>query len=447
MDLLHRFQEFLRSQNLLSGESSCLLAVSGGLDSMVLCELFLQTQLEFGIAHANFQLRGAESDQDETFVQSWALRHRIKFFSQGFETEVFAAEEGLSIQMAARKLRYDWLEQIRATYGFEKIATGHHLNDSVETAVHHLIRGTGLTGLTGIPQQNGAVIRPLLFASRAEILAFAQENNLTWREDSSNAQLDYTRNAIRQQVLPPMAALNPAFLAGAAKTIARLRAADANLNFLLGQLWSKPDANGERRLDKALLEQLPAPADALFDLLQPLGFTAEQARQVVDSWDQPGTEWLGADANRLVMDRDHLLLATRNNTEVSHEVQVGPDDLLVRLPDGSALFLMPASETTGRPDDNWESVLVPAPELQFPLLLRHWKPGDVFQPYGLNGKSQKIQDFFTNHKLSRLEKEKVWILEDQTKRIIWVLGMRLDERFKPSPDGIKLLKFTWVRSI
>ncbi len=444
MDLLQRFQEFLPSKQLLFEGERSLIAVSGGLDSMVLADLFRQSKLPFGIAHCNFQLRGLESDHEEKFVREWAERWDIPFFVKHFETQKYAGQQGLSIQMAARALRYTWFEQVRETENFDRIATGHHLNDSVETMLLNLIRGTGLTGLRGIPVQNKRIIRPLLFATRDEILAYANQQNLAWREDSSNASDDYTRNAIRLNIIPQIQKLNPFFISGATKTMEHLEAADTNLNFLLRKLLGTADRNGVYQANKAELAKMPALSDALFDLFQPFGFSADQAQQMVACWNQSGVDWESDSGYRLLMDREVLILT--NELKTDSQIHIAADDVMVRLPDGSSVFLTQATPDVSVPE-NWDTVVINQARLQFPLHLRHWQPGDIFQPIGMEGRHQKLQDFFTNQKLSRLEKEQVWILENRDKKIIWVLGMRLDEQFKPGKDQNNLLKMTWVKAL
>lgn len=442
MNLLHEFESFSDAHNLLPEGGRALLAVSGGVDSVVLTHLLGQRKQAFGIVHCNFRLRGEESDGDEAFVRELAKNWDVPFFVQHFDTRKYAVENGLSIQMAARELRYRWFEVVREAHGFDCIATGHNLNDSVETALLHLVRGTGLTGLGGIPVRNGHIVRPLLFATRAAILAYAQAQRLAWREDSSNADENYTRNALRHRVLPHLEALNPAFWENMSETLRRLRAADANLQYLLKNLLGSPDDTGVFRLDKTRLEALPALSDALFDILQPLGFTGDQVQQIASGWKKTGQAWHTPSGYRLVMDRDVLLLTNRETLEELLPVQA--DDLMVRTPDGGRLLLTQTPLGAAFPTAP-ESALVDADILQFPLLLRRWRPGDVFQPMGMGGRHQKIQDFFTNQKLSRLEKEKIWVLENRDQRIVWIVGMRLDDRFKVRSETCKLLKLTWIK--
>jgi len=442
MDLLLQFDAFAHTHRLLRPEERVLAAVSGGVDSVVLAHLLGQRKQPFGIAHCNFHLRGHESDGDEEFVRDLAKKWEVPFFVQHVDTKKYAAENGMSIQMAARELRYRWFEVVREAQGFDSIATGHNLNDSVETALLHFVRGTGLSGLGGIPVRNGHVVRPLLFATRSVILDYAKSNSLSWREDSSNTDEHYTRNALRHRVLPQLEALNPVFLTNAADTLRRLRAADDNLQHLLQGLLGKADESGVFRLEKNKMEALPAMSDALFDLLQPYGFTGEQVRQMADNWGQSGSEWHAPSGFRVVMDRDALLLTNQEHRAETLSVQA--DDLMVRTPDGGRLVLTPAPLGEPFPQAS-DLVLVDAEILQFPLLLRRWRPGDVFRPLGMDGQHQKLQDFFTNQKLSRLEKEKTWVLENRDQSIIWIVGKRLDDRFKVRDETCKLLKLTWIK--
>ncbi len=446
MQLLPAFKDFIDKNNLLPDAAPTLLAVSGGLDSTVLTHLFAVANLPFGLAHCNFQLRDEESEGDEIFVQQLAAQYAVPFFTKRFETKDYAQKMGLSIQMAARTLRYGWLEQMRAEHGFGHLATAHHLNDAVETVLLNFARGTGLAGLTGIAARNGTLIRPLLFATRPDLEAYAAANNLVWREDRSNASDDYARNFVRHNLMPPFLTLNPNFLATAARNLRRLRGTQANADFLLRQFLEVPAASEQGfTLEKSRVAQLPDLRQALQNLLTPYGFTDDQVRQLAESNAQIGLELHSPDGWRALNDRRQLTVTATHPVSTLLPIRVRHDDLLVRLSTGEALLLTPAEATAPYPDGRL-AVLVDAEKLQFPLILRSWQPGDWFQPFGMQGQRQKVQDFFTNNKLSRLEKERTWLLENKDGAIIWVVGHRLDERFRMGELGGKVLKISLLEA-
>jgi len=470
MNLLDDFFKFLKTHRLsLDKGNPTLLAVSGGLDSVVMAHLFQAANLPFAIAHCNFQLRDAAADADELFVQKIALDFEVPFFVKRFETKTYAENNGLSIQMAARTLRYTWFAEIAAENGFGYVAVAQHLNDSVETALLNFVRGTGLPGLSGIkpaPSTEGkGVIRPLLFATRPEILEYARVHEITWYEDSSNASDDYARNFVRHHVVPQLEALNPNFLNTAARSMSRIEEAERNLAFLLDN-WLKIDRrtssqtinSGSLTLEKQKLKQLPSPEQALRQGLKLYGFDAEQARQLAENLDHVGFELSSVKGWKLLNDRTEILLKPIEQNDSSQQspivtppasIEIQADDLMVSLPDGSRLLLIQVSDTqlpaNQSPITDHQSVAVNAEKLKFPLHLRHWLPGDSFQPLGMEGKSQKLQDFFTNQKLSRFEKEEVWLLANGDGAVIWVLGWRLDERFKIHSNTNNALKINWIK--
>jgi tRNA(Ile)-lysidine synthase len=447
MDFLDRFKLFSHQHNMLTGSEPLLLAVSGGIDSMVMLHVVKAAALPFAVAHCNFQLRGEESDLDALLVEQTAHELGVPFFIKRFETNAYANINGVSVQMAARALRYAWFTELVAQERFSGVATAHNLNDSVETALLNFVRGTGLAGLTGIQSKGeSGVIRPLLFATREEIAAYAKAQQIIWREDSSNASDDYGRNFLRHQIVPQMEALNPNFLRTGERNMQRVRESQENLGFLTRQwLWVETG-----KLDKLKLMQLPAPRRALRELLKPYGFTEEQSRQLAENLQQTGFE-LSSDAGwQVLCDRELLLVrnlhAEKGNSPALEQtplLRIEQDDLMIRLPDGTLLLLMPTEIAAPFPDGT-EAILIERGSLQYPLTVRRWVEGDVFQPFGMGGQHQKLQDFFTNQKLSRIEKEQVWLLFNGDGALIWVVGMRLDERFRV--EGAKEgLKIAWRR--
>ncbi|MDO8365695.1 MAG: tRNA lysidine(34) synthetase TilS, partial [Saprospiraceae bacterium] len=326
---------------------------------------------------------------------------------------------------------------------------------------------------TGIAPETGKLIRPLLFATRAEILEYARIHEITWYEDSSNASDDYARNFVRHHVFPRLEELNPNFLRTAERNIDRIGEAEDNLAFLLNN-WLQMDRQASNQaansttlsIQKQKLTQLPSPKQALRQLLKPYGFDAEQARQLAESIDHIGLELNSEKGWKLLNDRTEILLRHKDQSDPDSgspgenhlsPILIQEDDLMVSLPDGSRIFLMPVTnpqstthqsthhQSTHHHLADHQSITVDADQLKFPLHLRHWQAGDSFQPLGMEGKSQKLQDFFTNQKLTRFEKEEVWLLVNGDGTVIWLLGLRMDERFKIHTNTIKALKFNWIK--
>lgn len=446
MDLLRQFQAFYRNKDLLQEGARFLVAVSGGIDSMVLAHLCRASGLLFDVAHVNFGLRGEASDGDEAFVwkigQSWGIR----VFTHKFDTEKEAVEKHISIQMAARQLRYAWFEKLCDAYGYSCMATGHNLNDQVETLLINLKRGTGINGLTGIPKRQGRVVRPLAFATRAEIESYALENGIVWREDSSNAQTEYTRNRIRHTILPVFEALNPNFLHTSERTMERLSADSQNLDAFIATTFPAFDVSiSPTYISISALNALPSPAGILRRLLYNLHFTEDQIEQLSKKLHERGFEIVGESGkHRLGVEKDVLRIDIAENVAAQAEVTlIHNDDVMVTLPNGKKIILSPTVPGLPFPDGK-KVVTVDYDRLIFPLTVRKWAPGDVFQPFGMQGKSQKIQDFLVNQKASKREKELLLLLVNGDGAIIWIPGHRPDERFKIGPETRNACKMAMV---
>jgi tRNA(Ile)-lysidine synthase len=429
MSLVARFQQNLERLVSGVGDQPLLLAVSGGLDSVVLLHLCLEVQWPLVLAHCNFQLRGAESDGDEAFVRQLAMAKKLSCHVKAYNTLEFSENNNVSIQMAARELRYAWFEELREATGCAFIATAHHLDDALETVLLNFVRGSDLNGLRGIPARQNQLIRPLLFATRAELEAYAAENQLQWREDSSNAEHDYARNLLRHQVLPVLKQLNPALLQTAARNMAQIGESTANYDFLLQQFLGQKDDHLSP-IDREKMQALPHPANALKRLIRPHGFTPEQARQAAEHHSAERLILENTAGERLVVDKK----------QAPEPIRIEADDLMLRLPDGRQLFQMHVDAETAFPDGK-SAILVDATNLQFPLSLRPLRPGDRFQPFGMGGQSQKLQDFCTNLKLGPAEREQALLLVDAQDTPVWLLGYRADERFRVHAHTQQRIKF------
>ncbi|MDD2675236.1 MAG: tRNA lysidine(34) synthetase TilS [Flavobacterium sp.] len=424
--LLHNFQ-------FLSGKK-ILLATSGGKDSMVMVHLFQQLDYQIGIAHCNFQLREMESFEDQNFVQEYAAANDIPVFITQFDTKAFAEDYKVSTQVAARELRYNWFYELLETEKFDYILTAHHADDNLETFLINLSRGTGLEGLTGIPEQNDRVIRPLLAFSQEEMEEYAKLNNIQWREDSSNASDKYLRNKIRHHLVPMLKELNPNFLSSFHKTQTYLQEAQVMVEDASIMIYQQVAKQEEDTIyfDLKKLIKLPNYKSYLHQWLKEFGFSAWE--DIYDLVESQSGKYVFSPEYRLLKDRDSLILSPINFVNEKEEYSIDENQKEVNIP-LNLLFCKVAdiSLTTN------SAIFVDADKLQFPLVLRHWNEGDSFQPFGMNGKSKKVSKLFKDEKLSLLEKENSWLL-CSNEDIVWIIGLRQDERFRIENTTKNILK-------
>jgi tRNA(Ile)-lysidine synthase len=411
-----------------------LLATSGGLDSMVMLDLFRKLPFEIAMAHCNFQLRGLESFGDQDFVENYAKANEIPLFITQFDTEAFAKDYKLSIQVAARELRYSWFYELLETKNYDYILTAHHADDNLETFIVNLVRGTGIDGLTGIPAQNEKVIRPFLIFSREEIEHYAQENRVDWREDSSNASDKYMRNKIRHNLVPILKELNPDFLSSFYKTQAYLEesqtmAEDASI--MVYQLVAK-EKGEEIHFDLNQLRKLPNYRSYLYQWLNEYGFSAWE--DIYDLVEGQSGKQVFSSGFRLLKNRDFLILTPVDLEGEDEEYYIFKDQKEVNIP--LNLSFLKVDHISLVPNT---TIFVDEDKLWFPLVLRRWKQGDHFQPFGMEGKSKKVSKFFKDNKLSLIEKRNTWILCSDN-QIVWIVGLRQDERFKIGSRTKKILK-------
>ncbi len=432
--MLQKIQKHIQQNLSFLEDKKVLLATSGGIDSMVMVHLFQQMDFNIAIAHCNFQLRGLESFEDQNFVQEYASNNNIPFFFTQFDTNSFAEDYKISTQVAARELRYSWFYEILEQEQYDYILTAHHTDDALETFIINLSRGTGIEGLIGIPEQNDRVVRPLLAFSQVEITRYAQENNVKWREDSSNATDKYLRNKIRHQVVPLLKEINPNFLSSFLKTQTYLQEAHVMMEDAAIMIYQQV-ANQEEDtiyIDVNKLKQLPNYKSYLYQWLKEFEFTAwDDIYTLVES--QSG-KFVLASEYRLLKDRDFLILSPLNfvNTKEEYKIEKGLHKIISPIHLSFQLVEQLSIE-------NENTIFVDADKLQYPLVLRRWREGDVFQPLGMGGKSKKASKFFKDEKMSLLDKEKSWIL-CSNETILWILSLRQDERFKIEPITKNILK-------
>lgn len=436
------FLAFINGNRLFAPTDRVLLAVSGGLDSMVMAELFHRIRQPFAIAHVNFGLRAHESDDDALFVKNKAEQYGVPFHLTTFDTTAFAAEKGISIQMAARELRYHWFTELLRQYSYTCVATAHHQNDVLETLLLNLTRGTGMAGLHGIASRQNEVVRPLLFATRDRLAAYRTEQNLAYREDSSNPEDKYARNRIRHHVVPVLTGINPSLWQTLPRTVERLRAAEQLVKAELERSWLEIAAQQDEKtlLPSAKLNTLAELPFRLAEWLKPFGFTEAQIEQMIEALDQEVGQVFLSDTHRVVHERMGLLLEPLPEpyayeitlTELPTEPVFLPDGttLMVELVNKSADFHLSSAPNTACLD---------ADRVSFPITIRSWRLGDRFRPLGLKG-SKLVSDFLNDLKVTRSEREQVSVLVVDA-QIAWVIGRRIDHRFRMVAETKKVLRF------
>lgn len=434
MCMLSRFEDHLKVNLPFLKDKKVLLACSGGIDSMVLAHLLKQLDYQFSIAHCNFMLRGEESNGDEDFVRNYTSRNNIPVYITHFDTALFAGDNKLSVQVAARQLRYSWFNELLRENRFDYLLTAHHLDDSVETFLINFTRGTGLEGLTGIPQQNDRVVRPLLPFTREEIEAYALENSIAWREDSSNASDKYLRNRLRHDVVPVIKSLNPSFAQSFQQTLNNLQQAKSLAEDAAILIYRQvvTENEGRKHINIRQLVRLPNYRAYLYSWLNPFGFTAwEDIYALVDA--QSG-KYILSGPYRLLKDREDLVLEHLDEDEVAvHEVYEGINTI------SNAFRLSVSHVMAVSADAHKNAIYADKEKLKFPLFVRKWQTGDYFYPVGMNGQKKKVSKYFKDEKLSLSQKEGAWLLCSGS-QVVWIINKRADERFKPDNNTTQIIK-------
>ncbi|MFL9843274.1 tRNA lysidine(34) synthetase TilS [Flavobacterium rhizosphaerae] len=437
--MLLQFQQHLSQHFTFLKGKKLFIAVSGGIDSMTLLHLFMQLDYEIAILHCNFNLRGEESNGDEAFVKQYAQNNKITVYNEHFDTEAYAQDYKVSIQIAARELRYEWFYEQLEEKEYDYIITAHNADDVLETFLINLSRGTGIEGLTGIPEINNKIVRPLLAFSRKDIEAYAKKNNIKWREDSSNASDKYLRNKIRHHISPVLKELNPSFLESFQNTRQHLKQVKSLADDAAVLVYKKVvnDFDDKKIINIKELTRLPNYKAYLYTWLNPLGFTAwTDIYNLVMA--QPG-KYVLSNAYRILKDRDTLIIEQQK--EVAGDVYpVYENDNFIEIP------LKLTFTTVGSLDKDLikNTVYVNKELIKFPLFVRKWTEGDYFYPFGMKGQKKKVSKYFKDEKLSLSDKENAWLLCSGND-IIWVIGHRADDRFKVTTQTTQILKIEVVK--
>jgi len=431
------FKKYIEEQDLIKKGDRVLAAVSGGVDSMVMADLLLETGSLSGIAHCNFCLRGSESDGDESMVKNYAAGIKIPFHTIRFDTNDYAKLNGISVEMAARELRYEWFEKLRTKYDYDLIAVAHNLNDNVETLILNLVRGTGIAGLAGMKPKAGRVIRPLLFATRQSIEQYADVRNIHFRTDSTNAETKYKRNKIRHELIPLMKELNPSVEKTINETALRL----SGVNELTVPVISgirKKIFKVKGRYTHVVIKMLKPYWNniaVMYELFKPFGITGSLLRDMENVARGRTGGMLITETHRFLKNREELIISLKEAYPEGPYIVKSVSGLLKCPLIESSLMTTP--ENCHRINPSGHEAYLDYSMIAFPLVFRKWQPGDFFYPFGMKTR-KKLSDYFIDRKLSRFQKDKTMVMETDGK-IAWVVGERIDNRFRIGEKTQKIL--------
>ena len=443
MNFLNRFENFLSNELTIHSQQKILLAVSGGIDSMVLLILFMQTKNQIAVAHCNFGLRGDESDGDNVFVRNFCSENNILFFDKKFDTKNFTAENKIGIQEAARKLRYDWFEKLSVTNHFDFIATAHHLNDVTETLLFNIARGTGISGLHGIPAMNKKIIRPLLFASKDEIIDYAKEKNILFRNDSSNKKNTYSRNKIRNLIIPVLKEINPLLEEHVQSLTGQISFIENIYRKHIDELWKNIHVQKNDTIEISIsellkLHQLPF---YLFEFLQPFGFNFSQVSEIISSLNEQSGKRFFSSTHQLIKDRNSLIIESLL-TKLNTEIFIGFNSTLIEVND--AVLKIEHLNSKDEIQFCTDTFYFDLETISFPIKIRKWNEADRFHPLGMSH-SKKLSDFFIDEKINLIDKNKALVCSSNDGNIIGVLPYRIDDRNKITSLTKNVLKICFEK--
>ena len=423
--MIERFKQYNKNHKLVHDQETILLAVSGGADSMVMADLFLQNQFNFGIAHVNYKLRN-EAEQDQEVVAQWCEKNNITFYHKSFDTSALAKKNKTSIQLTARNLRFTWFRELCIEHNFDKIAVASNLNDSIETCLINLTKGTGIKGLHGILPQQQNIIHPLLFATKTEIYAYAKKNDVPYREDQSNAETKYLRNKIRHQIIPTLKEINPSLENTFSEFFNRISSLEALLDEEISRFKVQfvKQTKSEVSIDLSQFINKASTQVMLHEILAPFGFSGAVTHQLLQSLSNQNGKYFFSDTHKATTNQSSVIIRKIEAKEKVTQVEIDEDLSHLQHPIHVTFTYAPAHQIIKNPS----VACLDKDLISYPLTLRKWKPGDKFIPLGMKGQ-KKLSDFFTDHKLSNFEKEDIFVLTSNN-QIIWIVGKRIDDRFK-----------------
>jgi tRNA(Ile)-lysidine synthase len=428
MNFLQNFTAYIKTHNLFQQKDKLLIAVSGGADSTVLCELCKQAGYDFAIAHCNFKLRGEESDRDENFVRQLAEKYQVRIFVKEFDTNAIAKEQKTSIEETARNIRYDWFAALLEENNVDWLLTAHHADDNIETVMMNFFRGTGIKGMRGILPRQKNIVRPLLFARRQEIEKYATQNNIAFVTDSTNAESDYTRNYFRNELIPAIEKIYPETASNVLKNINRFLDVEEIYN---ESIYASKDKllekhGNEIHIPVLKFAKIKPLHTVIYEIIAEYNFTAAQVNEVEKLLSSESGKYIASATHRILRNRKWLIISPLNTVDNVSNYVIEKDETSIFFAGGRLDI-----NTVAKPESlvtTADTAFIDATHLKYPLLLRKWKQGDYFYPLGMD-KKKKLSRFFIDIKLSLTEKENVWVLESD-KKIIWIVGLRIDDRFK-----------------
>ena len=430
---------YIESNELFQKNERLLLAVSGGRDSMVMLNVLKALDFEVVVAHVNYNLRGEDSDRDEMIVKKACAKMKIPFYCHRVDTKKILETQGGNLQNTAREIRYNWMKELLQTIDFQYIATAHHLNDNIETVLYNFQRGTGIRGMRGIQGKQTVFVRPLLGVSRAEIDVYVEAKKIEFGEDVSNSSDVYKRNFLRNRIIPNFVEMNPSFEQNAAKSIELAYKTDLLFQYLIDNMKHTltEKINNELHLDLFNIDRLPAKEVLLYELISEYGVNETQCKDILKNIDSTADKVFLTTTNRLIIHNKYLIIT---KLDIQKKKYIIKNTSTFEKDDLSLSFEKVNETYVGH---NYE-IVVDAEKLVFPLTLRGWKKGENFQPFGMDGKHKKVSDLLNDSKLSIIEKERLWLLESDGK-IVWVIGMRADQRFKIDSNSKEMLKIIFKK--